>query len=128
MNILGVGPLEFFLILAIMLIVLGPRDMTETARKTARWIRRIVQSPQWQEMISTTREIREMPKQFVKESGLEEDLREIQRSVQTDQSAINYDPLRTIRPLEAVPTSLPEDSKTHVPETKDTSNPPGGRA
>lgn len=41
MNVLGIGPLEFLLIIILMLIFLGPEDLPVAARKLAQWWREL---------------------------------------------------------------------------------------
>lgn len=77
MNILNIGPLEFILILVIMFILLGPEGMIKTARQIGTWIRLAVKSPIWREIMGYSREIRELPTKLVRESGLDNDLKEI---------------------------------------------------
>jgi Sec-independent protein translocase protein TatA len=77
MNILNIGPLEFILILVIMFILLGPEGMIKTARQIGTWIRTVVKSPIWREIMGYSREIRELPTKLVRESGLDNDLKEI---------------------------------------------------
>ena len=80
MNILNIGPLEFILILVIMFILLGPQGMIKTARQMGMWIRQAVQSPIWREIMGYSREIRELPTKLVRESGLDQDLKEIREA------------------------------------------------
>jgi len=77
MNILNIGPLEFILILVVMFLLLGPEGMIKTARQIGTWIRQFVQSPMWREILGYSREIRELPTKLVRDTGLEEDLKEI---------------------------------------------------
>ena len=79
MEILGVGPLELLLIVILMLVVMGPKDMVKTGQKLGRFVRQIIRSPAWNNMMNTSREIRELPTKFVRESGLEDDLVEINK-------------------------------------------------
>jgi Sec-independent protein translocase protein TatA len=73
MEIFGIGPLELVLILLIALIVLGPKEMVETAKKAAGWLRKLRQSETWK----TTKEVMEIPNQVLKESGLDKEIREL---------------------------------------------------
>jgi hypothetical protein len=77
MEILNVGPWEFGLILILALIVLGPAGMVKTSRQVAKWISKIIRSPIWKEMISTSEEIRSIPRMIVKEANLEESVQDI---------------------------------------------------
>lgn len=73
MEIFGIGPLELILIFLIMLIVLGPKEMIRGARKLADWIRKLRKS----DLFKTSKEIVEMPKQIMKETGLQEEIDQI---------------------------------------------------
>jgi Sec-independent protein translocase protein TatA len=77
MEIFGVGPLEFLLILVLALVILGPQDMVGTARKIGGWINRAIRSPTWRAIISTTQDIRELPQKIVREAGIEDAVNEI---------------------------------------------------
>ena len=79
MEILNVGPWELGLILILALIVLGPDGMVKTSRQVARWIAKIIRSPIWKELISTSDEIRSIPQKFVKEANLEETMQEVSK-------------------------------------------------
>lgn len=81
MEFLGIGPLEFLLIFILALMLLGPRDMVASARKFAQWIRKITQSDFWQDAVDTSREIRQLPTKIMKEAGLDEELRKINRDL-----------------------------------------------
>jgi len=88
-GIFGVGPLELLLIIVIMLVVLGPKEMVVTARKVGKFIRDLVKSPYWAEIMKTTKEIREIPTKLVRDSGLEEDLKSIQQATKGQLDEIN---------------------------------------
>ncbi len=82
MEILGVGPLELLFIILIMLVLLGPKDMVNTARKAGVMIRKVIRSPMWASIMDTSREIRTLPTRLVREAGLEEDLKTIRNQTQ----------------------------------------------
>ena len=75
MELFGIGPLEFLLIVLLMMVVLGPRDMVTSAQKAGRFIRKVIKSPMWSEVLDVQREIRDLPTRLVNESGLEEDIK-----------------------------------------------------
>ena len=77
MEILGVGPLEIILVIILALVVLGPQDMVISARKIGAWIRKMVRSPMWREIMETSREIREIPTTLIRDSGIEEAMTEL---------------------------------------------------
>lgn len=72
MNIFGVGPLEFFLILVIALIVLGPNDMAKAGRSIGRFLRKVVTSPEWRTLLQASREMRNLPNRMMREAGMED--------------------------------------------------------
>jgi sec-independent protein translocase protein TatB len=80
MEIFGVGPLEFLLILVIALVILGPEDMVGTARKIGQWIYRVVRSPTWRAIIESTNELRNLPQQIVRDAGLQEAVNEVKQT------------------------------------------------
>ena len=89
MEILGVGPLELLLIVLIMLIVLGPKEMVVTARKIGQGIRKLIRSPMWRTIMDTTREVRDIPGKIIQEAGLEQDIAQIKEIAKTPGQIIN---------------------------------------
>ena len=69
MEFLGVGPLEFFFIILIALIVLGPKDMVKAGRTIGRFLRKTILSPSW---LNIQRKVRTIPYTLMREAGLEE--------------------------------------------------------
>ena len=82
MQLLGIGPLEFLLIIVVAVIVLGPKGMVQTAHEAGKLLRKIVRSPIWRDVVDTSREIRELPRKFVREAGIEAEIDELRRSTQ----------------------------------------------
>jgi sec-independent protein translocase protein TatB len=82
MEIFGVGPLEFLLILVMALVILGPQDMVGTARKIGQWVYRVVRSPTWQAILATTQDLRELPQKIVRDAGIEEAMNEVKGTVE----------------------------------------------
>jgi sec-independent protein translocase protein TatB len=82
MELFNIGPVEFLLILIVMFILLGPDGMIRTARQIGSWIRQIIRSPIWKDIMGYSQEIRELPQKMVRETGLDEDLAEIRKSTQ----------------------------------------------
>jgi Sec-independent protein translocase protein TatA len=73
MEVFGIGPLELLLIFLLAMILLGPKDMVTGAKKLANWIRGVRESDLWK----TTKEISDMPKKIMKETGLEDELNQM---------------------------------------------------
>ena len=118
MDFLGVGPLEFLLIMLLALIILGPRDMIITPRKAAGGIRKLIKSPFWNQVTETSREIRQLPTQFMREAGIEKDLKELNQTA------------RVLNPKSWLATELPEkpvilENKIGLPrQSQQPANPP----
>ncbi|HEX9018559.1 MAG TPA: hypothetical protein VF806_05210 [Anaerolineaceae bacterium] len=89
MEILNIGPLELIIILVLMFILLGPKEMILTAQRIGRWVREIVHSPMWREIMGYSMDIRELPKKIMEESGLQETLAEIQQTTKETTDELN---------------------------------------
>lgn len=81
MQIFGVGPLEVVFILIIMVLVLGPKGMVQAAREMGKFISKVVRSPVWRDIVGTSREIRNLPTKIVREAGIEKEVEELKRSM-----------------------------------------------
>jgi Sec-independent protein translocase protein TatA len=82
MEIFGIGLPEIVFVLLLALVIMGPKDMTDSARKLARWLYRLFRSPQWREFIGAAREVRDMPNQIIREAGMEEDIQMLRQAGQ----------------------------------------------
>ena len=72
MDIFGIGPLEFFLILLVALIVLGPNDMAKAGRSLGRFLRKLVKSEEWGIINRSAREFKYLPNRLMREAGMED--------------------------------------------------------
>jgi Sec-independent protein translocase protein TatA len=79
MEILNIGFPELILILIVMLIVLGPDQTIQQMKNLARFVRKLVRSPLWADIMNTSREIKDLPTKMLRETGLEEDVAEMNR-------------------------------------------------
>jgi Sec-independent protein translocase protein TatA len=91
MEIFGIGPLEFLLIILIMLLLLGPKEMLQTARKIGQFVRQLVKSPIWGEVMETSREIRDLPNKLVEDTGLGDDIAQIKKDTSAALKDVNVD-------------------------------------
>ncbi len=89
MKIFNIGPLELILILVVMFILLGPTGMQNTARQIGKWIRQVIRSPMWGEIMGYSRELRDLPTKIVRDTGLEEDMAEIRKATQATTDELN---------------------------------------
>jgi len=127
MDILGIGPLEFILILLIAFIVMGPADMVKAGRTIGKFLRKIVTSPTWRAVTQTSNEIRHIPNKLIREAGLEEELsslQDIQKQGLGLNQAIDTSWKNDISPWTTPPGKL---GLGIDPETSATTNPPEGR-
>ena len=122
MQIFNIGPVELILIVLIMFILLGPEGMIKTARQIGTWVRQAIRSPIWRDIMGYSREIRDLPTKIVRETGLDEDLKEIQKTTQE----VNTDIKQTITDAnKEVEQSLKDVGTVDV--RVDTNPPPASR-
>lgn len=85
MDFLGVGPLELVFIILIALIVLGPKDMVKAGQTLGRFMRRVITSPTWRAVQTTSRSLRKLPTQLMRDAGIEE----IQAELKNEMEDVN---------------------------------------
>lgn len=76
---LGLGEILFIALIAV--IVLGPERIVASSRRVGRFVRGAVSSPVWRDILATSHELREIPNHLMEESGLRDDLKDIQYSI-----------------------------------------------
>ena len=89
MKLFNFGGLEIIFIIVIMIIFLGPGQVATLAGNLGRFIRKITRSEFWVSIWQTSREIRNLPKTLVEETGLQESLDEIQQTQKELQSDVD---------------------------------------
>jgi Sec-independent protein translocase protein TatA len=72
MEFLGIGWLELFAIIIIILLVAGPKDIERGARGLGRLINRLNRSPSYQAIRRASTELRNLPQRLAREANLEE--------------------------------------------------------
>jgi Sec-independent protein translocase protein TatA len=82
MQIFNVGALELLFILILAFILLGPKRTITTARNIGAWIRNLVKSPFWRDIVRTSNEIRELPKKMMDDAELQKMIEELDLSTQ----------------------------------------------
>ncbi len=92
MEIFGIGPLELLLIFLIILVVLGPKEMVNGSRKLAAWIRKLRES----DLFKTTKEIAQMPKEIMKETGLQDEMNKLKTINQQQLSEVIRDTVKEV--------------------------------
>lgn len=71
MEIFGIGASELIFILIIALIVLGPKDMQKAGKMIGRWLNQLVRSDSWKVFQKTSTEIRNLPRNLMREANME---------------------------------------------------------
>ena len=79
MKFLNIGPLELIAILVLALIIMGPKDLVKTGADIGSFVRKIVKSPIWRTIVTSSREIKELPSKIVNEAGINEDIKEFKK-------------------------------------------------
>lgn len=72
MEFLGIGPLEFLLIVLLALIILGPKDMQNAGRTLGKSLNKLVKSDLWKVFRQTSEKIKYLPNELMREAELEE--------------------------------------------------------
>ena len=80
MDFFGIGWLELFFILIIILLVAGPKDIEKGAKGLGRTINRLNKSPGYQAVRRASQELRNLPQRLAREANLEE-LKELTNEV-----------------------------------------------
>jgi len=100
MEILGVGPSELIFIIIIALIVLGPKDMQKAGKTIGQYLNKLVRSDGWKAFQQTSRELRNLPTNLMREANM--DLAEAEKDIRK-----SIDP-RPFPPASPSSRSLPQ--------------------
>jgi sec-independent protein translocase protein TatB len=71
MEIFGIGAPELIFIILIAIIVLGPRDMQKAGRTIGRWLNQLVRSDSWKVFQKTSAELRNLPRNLMRDANME---------------------------------------------------------
>jgi sec-independent protein translocase protein TatB len=71
-DFLGIGPLELMFVILIALIIIGPKDMSKTARSAGRFLNRMYRSQTWRALTQASQTIQTLPNRLAREAQLEE--------------------------------------------------------
>jgi len=83
MEIFNIGPLELLFIIILAVIIFGPQDMVNYSRKAGRWLYKLSKSEFWQSVVGTSKEIKDFPRQIMKEAQIEDSINSIKSLNQT---------------------------------------------
>ena len=79
MEIFGIGWQELIFVVVIALIVLGPKDMQKAGKSLGRWLNQLVQSDGWKVFQKTSSELRNLPRNLMREANME--MREVEKEI-----------------------------------------------
>jgi sec-independent protein translocase protein TatB len=71
MEIFGIGTSEFIFIILIAIIILGPKDMQKAGRTIGRFLNQLIQSDSWKIFQRTSNELRNLPRNLMREANME---------------------------------------------------------
>ncbi len=118
MRVLNIGIREVLLLLVIMLILFGPRQLQENARKLAQTIRRIVRSDAWRSFLGVYDDVNNIKEEVIRESGIRE-VQDSLRGVNRQLSGIDRE-LRHPEWQDGEPDTQKESKESSLaPETTD---------
>ncbi len=123
MEFLGVGWQELIFIVVIAIIVLGPKDMQKAGRMIGRWLNQLVQSDSWKVFQKTSSELRNLPRNLMREANME--MREAEKELRHA-----LDPRLDPSASSSNPSTQPGISRNLPPskEMENTVPPPPGTA
>lgn len=109
MEILGIGAPELIFILIIAIIVLGPKDMEKAGKTIGRWLNQLVRSDSWRVFQRTSAELRNLPRNLMREANME--MAEMERDLR---KAIDprLDPASSQKPGGESPAAEPTESES----------------
>lgn len=122
MELLGIGPMELLLIVVILLVVVGPRNLSKSAHDIGRFLNRMYRSDTWRMMTEASRTLRNLPNQLAREAALEEldatqkELRKAGREIRGQSQEMKEGMSAWVKPPEAKP-------KPEKPPTQPVSEP-----
>ncbi len=109
MKIFNIGPLELVFILVVALIILGPNDMVKTGAQLGKFVRKVIKSPIWRSIVSTSNEIRDIPRKIVTDTGLDEEIKAFEKESRKIDGDLKKD-------VDSILVDLKEDMEKSLPE------------
>lgn len=89
MKIFNLGALEVLFIVILTLIVLGPERTIKAAGNVAGWVKDFVKSPFWKELLSASKEIRDLPKKVMDDDEFASTINELDGKASIIGSSLN---------------------------------------
>lgn len=119
MQIFNVGVLELLFILIIAFIVLGPKRTITTARDVGRWIRNLARSPIWRDIVSTSSEIRDLPRKMMDDAELQKLITELDLSAQEVKDILVQTQIETDQELSKLEDEINQELQSSPPQPDD---------
>ena len=123
MEIFGVGTSEFIFIILIAIIVLGPKDMQKAGRTIGRFLNQLIKSDSWKIFQQTSDEIRNLPRNLMREANMEmmEAEKDLRRVIdpRTPPSASGHSSSPNPTPSNETDSALPDSSGQPTEDTPD---------
>src|SRR5687767_777019 len=116
MEILGIGAQELIFIVIIALIVLGPKDMQKAGKTIGRWLNQLVNSDTWKVFQQTSGELRNLPRNLMKEANME--MQETERELRRTMDQIDPRPNRSAASSPSRPPSNETENIIQPPAAK----------
>lgn len=112
MELLGIGPLELLFIIVILIIVVGPRDISKVARTLGRMLNKLYRSEEWRALTRASRSLRTLPNRLAREAQLEE-----LEALSKDLDAIGGEVNQEVRALDEGMRAWAKPAPARPPET-----------
>jgi len=123
MEFLGIGAPELVFIIIIALIVLGPKDMQKAGKTIGVWLNQLIHSDGWKLFQQTSREIRNLPTQMMREANL--DLAQVEKDLREQTKPPAAKPLSSYpTPASLLTLNSPPPPKAESAPEPDPANPP----
>jgi Sec-independent protein translocase protein TatA len=137
MELLGVGPLEFIVILVIVLLLFSPKDIVGGARKLGQTLNRLRRSDTFQTVQRTSSELRDLPNRFAREAEeFNQEIKQVADDLHQDikrtadelnqeiKQAADLRPLEIPGPENTTPQDFPSPSASAQPADPTTAKAP----
>jgi sec-independent protein translocase protein TatB len=107
MDFLGVGPMELMMIVLIAVVVIGPKDISKTARSVGRFLNKMYRSEAWKTLTEASRNLRTLPTRLAREAEIEE-LQGLRKDLEDTSRGISNEVRDAERGLQAAAAPIQE--------------------
>ncbi len=118
MEILGIGASELVFIILIAIIILGPKDMQKAGKSLGRWLNQLVKSDSWKVFQRTSSEIRNLPRNLMREANM--DMQQMEKDLRNSIDPRPHPP--AVSPSRSVPPSNQVDVPPQTPTVNSDEN------